>query len=392
MGKLNRKWCVLAAVPLLVMLLSPAVLAVEIKSGSMVDVSGDPVKGPLFISGENLTVNADVDGDVFAAGQSITINGQVNGDVIAAGNSVRVNGKIIGDVRAVANTVDINGLVYRNITGAASSITIGTDADINGDVLLMAKGFTIAGNVDGQVLGSAEQVQLNGIIDDNVRLWDVNHLTIGPPAVINGSITYNSDNQAQVSSAAKIGSITKLTPTAQADQTAQNTGWGGFSWWGLLWSLAAGLIIWGAAQWLLPQLFPRLSKTAEESTGASLGWGFIALLVAPLAFILLSLTVIGIPLVIILLFSLIIIFILSEVIVSDTLGRIIARSFNWEGRVPLIVPFLMSLLLIDLLSRIPVGGFFVKLIAACFALGMVILTIYRYRVDDSPAQLPPSDI
>jgi len=374
------------------MLLSPAVLAVESKSGSMVDVSGDLVKGPLFVSGENLTVNADVDGDVFAAGQSVTINGQVNGDVIAAGNSVRVNGKINGDVRAAANTVDINGLVDGNITGAASSITIGSDADINGDVLLMGRSFAINGAVAGQVLGSAEQVQLNGSIDEDVRLWDVDYLTIGPPAVINGSIIYNSDNQAQISSAAKTGAITKLAPAVHKDQTSQDTGWGGFSWWGLLWSLAAGLIIWGAAQWLLPQLFPRLAKTVEESPGASLGWGFITLLVAPLAFILLSLTVIGIPLVIILLFSLIIIFILSEVIVSDTLGRIIARSFNWEGRVPLIVPFLMSLLLIDLLSRIPVGGFFVKLIAACFALGMVILTIYRYRIDDSPAQLPPSDI
>lgn len=352
----------------------------------MVNVSSGSIKGPLFVSGSNITVDADVDGDVFAAGQSVTINGQVKGDIIAAGSSVLVNGSVLGDVRAAANTIDVNGAVDGSVTAAGNSVSISKGASIKRDVLLMGNTIYVSGPIGGQVLGNGNQIQLNAPINGEVRLWDVQTLVIGPLAIIGGMVTYGSNNQAQLAPDAKIGSISRVNPPVQPQKNTNNVPKQGFSWWAVLWSWAAGFLIWGAAQLLMPRLLPKLSETAQETPWPTLGWGLLTLLVAPMAILLLMITVIGIPLAFISIFAYIISFMVAKVIVSDALARSLVGYFKRDGRVvALVIPFLLTLLVVVLLTKIPVIGFFVSLVVASLALGMIVLSVYRCRRDKSPA-------
>jgi len=382
-----RGWSVLSAALLLLALMVSPAAAVELRSGDMVNVSSGYIKGPLFVSGNNITVDADVDGDVFAAGQSVTINGRVNGDVLAAANSVRIGGSVLGDVRAAANTIDFNSPIEGSITAAGNSIGISTAATVKRDVLLMGNTIYVAGPIGGQVLGNGNQIQLNSAINGDVRLWDVQTLTVGPAAVIGGVVTYGSDNQAQIAPEAKIGAISRVNPTVQPRTvpTGPAIPARGISWGAVIWSWAAGLLLWAMAQLLVPRLLPRLSNTAQKAPLPTLGWGILALLLFPMAVLLLMITVIGIPLAFVMIFAYIIIFIAAKVMVGDFLARAMLGSFKWAGRVSQFIAFAVVLLVLVVLSKISMAGFFVSLLIICFALGMVVLTIYRLRPGKSIA-------
>jgi hypothetical protein len=73
------------------------------------------------------------------------------------------------------------------------------------------------GNIEGQAMGSANQINLNGPINGDIRIWNVQTLIVGPSAII-GTATYNSANQAQVDVHAKVGKMTQLSPPVSPER------------------------------------------------------------------------------------------------------------------------------------------------------------------------------
>jgi len=370
-----------------VLLLSCPVLAVEISTGDSVNLPSGTIKGPLFISGNNITVNADVTGDVFAAGSSISINGNVTGDVLAAGNTIRIGGNVSGDVRAAGNMVDIVGKVGGSATGAGQTISIPQGAIIGKDALLFGNTANISGSIQGQVLGAAGTTfDLNGPVGSDVRLWGVQQLNLGPNAVISGSVTYNSANQATVSTSARTGQLTRLEPPVRPERNVNMPRHNDFSWGGTIFMWIAGLLIWGAITLLFPRFMPRLSQVLAGTPMASLGWGFLALLVIPLGVILFMITIIGLPLAMILLFVYILILSLSKLLVADSLSHYLTQKYGWQKSGAHFLTLALVFLAFLILGRIPVAGFVITLIIGSWALGIIIMTITGHRGAD---RLPP---
>lgn len=377
----KNKWLILLIASFLVFGCTLAATAVETRSGDMVNVAAGNLTGPLFISGNNLTVNANIEGDVFAAGSSITINGNVNGDVIAAGNTISVNGPVSGDIRIAGNTIDIGSTVGGSITAAGNTIFLREPSNVYRDVMLFGNTINMHGIVKGQALGSGNQIYLQGPIGGNVQIWDVQSLNIGPSAAITGSLTYRSANAAQIDPAAKISSISQLPPIAkpQPNVPVPRAVAHGIAWTAVLISVIAGFIIWGAFYLIFPRLLPRVGQVAYGSFLPKLGWGFLTLLVAPLAVLVLLITVIGIPLAFIVLFLYILILCLAKVLVSDYIVRFLAQRNNWAGKGNVIAAFIVTLLLLAVAAKIPMVGFFISLIIASVAFGLVVTAIARWR-------------
>lgn len=373
----NRKlgWFGLLSTLLLILFMTTSAMAAEIRTGDMVNLTNGELKGPLFVSGNNIVINVDVDGDVFAAGQSITINGAINGDVIAAANAVRINGNVLGDVRAIANTIDVNGQVEGNLTGAGNAIGLREPSKIKRDAILFGNTVEFFGKIEGQALGSANQININGPIYGDIRIWNVQTLIVGPSAII-GTATYNSANQAQVDVYAKVDKLTQLSPPVSPEKNIPKRN---ISWLGVLWWWAAGILSWGAFYMLFPGLLPRIVKTALNAPWPTLGWGSLGLLVMPLAALVLMSTIIGIPLSLLLIFTYIIILCLSKIIAADFLSRYLVSYFKWKKSGPFIGSFLAIFLTLIVLTKIPILSFFLNWIIASMALGMLILTIWQLR-------------
>lgn len=371
-----RVGCLLMTMLIIVTLLTPVVMAVETRQGDSVYIPPGLVKGPLFVTGNSVVVDADVDGDLFAAGQNIVINGKVEGDVLVAAQSVRIASAVKGDVRAAGNDVTIQSPISGNVTAAGNSIRLEAASRIGRDALLFGNSLELLGVVDRQVMGAAESLRLTGSIGNDLKLWEINNLNLAPSAVVGGSLIYKSPQQAQIASGAKISGETRWEQSI-INQTPQRSAQHAFSWVSLLIWFATGLVLWGFGFLLFPALWQRLSATVQEAPGASLGWGLLLLVTLPLIMLVFMVTVIGIPLALIILFVYILVIMLAKVILGDILGRYLLKSFNWEGKLSMWLGFMLGFALVLLLSKIPIVGFVVSLAAACIAMGTIAISLYN---------------
>ncbi|MDD3023191.1 MAG: hypothetical protein PHE26_04750 [Syntrophomonadaceae bacterium] len=137
---------------------------------------------------------------------------------------------------------------------------------------------------------------------------------------------------------------------------------------------------------MFPVLFPRMGKVAKDEPWSTLGWGFLAIMLIPLSALLLMITVVGIPLALLFLLVYVIVLLIAKIIAADFLARCLSNYFKWEGRIPFILPFMLAFTALILLARIPILGFIINLIAASLALGMLVLTFYRWRIQSPEVQ------
>ena len=374
MQRKNARALIVLVVLILTLLVTASAGAVEVRSGETVIVPEGNVKGPLFISGNNITINADVNGDIFAVGQLITINGRVDGDIIAGANTLKVDGVVLGDIRAAAIFMEINGQVEGSVTGAAQTIELGK-VTVGREVMLFGSEVDVSGTILGDALGSANQYSINGPVNGNVRIWDVGELVIGPSAVVGGNVTYRSANQARIDPAAQTGAVTRLTPQVKKTEQPQE----GIPWIGFLIFYIMGVVVWGAFYLLFPRLLPQPGSSITYAPLPAMGWGFLSLLLTPLAVLVLMITVIGIPIALILLLAYIIIISLAKIIVADYASRYMLGRYQWQGRGSFIGAFLAAFFVLIALGKLPVAGLFITLIVVSIALGTVILSISRFR-------------
>jgi len=377
MKKHARKIVLLLAVAALaVICLAVPAGAVQIIGGNMVTVPEGQIMGPLFVSGNDVAVNADVDGDVFAAGQTITINGKINGDLLAAGRIVRVNSNVQGNARCAAAEVEIKGKVGQSLTAAAQEVRQLEGSRVDRDALLFGSRVALSGLVGRQVLGSCENIRLNGPVGGDIHLWSVGELQVGPEADIRGNLFYASAKQAVVTSEAKIGGSTKWERILPAQSKAHQAG---INWWAQLIWFAAGVMLWFVLSLIFPRLWGSLSQNINRTPWLTLGWGFLLLLLAPLAVLLLLVTIIGIPLAMLLAMAYTLLLYAGKIIAGDAISRLLAGRLHWEGWMYNIFAFKISFAVLILLTKIPVLGFFINVVVVCLALGAVFLAIYHWR-------------
>jgi cytoskeletal protein CcmA (bactofilin family) len=377
MFKTSHKLIVLIMIALFVFSLAAPAGAYEVKSGDMVMIPEGKIQGPLFLAGESLVLNADVDGDVFAAGQNITINGRVNGDLLAAGRSVRINGDITGDIRCAGADIDFRGELGQSFTAFANEVRLLEGSRVNKDLLIFASSAALSGVVDRQVLGSGGTISLNGPIGSDVRFWSVENLKVGPSGSIAGKLHYGSPNQASVSPEAKITGATEWEQIESARRESPRPA--GVNWvFQLVWFIA-GVLVWGMFALIFPRIWAGLSQNTLQTPWSALGWGFLFLLVTPLASLLLLITVVGIPLSLSMMAAYAALLYAGKIIAGDAVGRYLARRFSWEGRIHSIFPFMIGFAGLILLGKIPVVGFLISIVAASIAIGAVFLAVGRTR-------------
>ena len=126
-------------------------------------------------------------------------------------------------------------------------------------------------------------------------------------------------------------------------------------------------------------LFPGFFQSTSRAVGAgwrTFGLGFAALVVTPVAIILVALTLIGLPLALISLGLYFIGLYLSLVFVGAFLGWLFFKPDQPRGGRTLWAYFVGLLVLVILVS-LPVIGAVLKLLACCLGLGALILQLFR---------------
>ncbi len=376
MIKLNKKlFLSLAAI---LILLPSLAHASEIKSGNSVYLSKEEtINGNLYTASNSITIDGEIKGDLVAVAQTITINGRLDGDLIAAAQTVTVNGEINGNIRLASNSAHLNGLTARNVNFIGNSLTIGKEAKIGWDLLSGALNTDIMGSVGGSVYGGGDNLILSGQVAKDFNFsgnQSVQTIILTKEAVINGNLYYNENAKINLQDGATVSGQTNIVKNEKNKQPDSNS-----YIWSLLYRIFAALILGLVLIYVGKNLLLKLHITGQEKILTSFFWGLLAFLVAPAAIILLTFTIIGIPLAIILLISWVLFFWLGKILTAIFLGREILKLFakNKLKDKNLILALATGVIIAWLLFSIPVIGWILSFVASCFGLGTLIVYLRK---------------
>ncbi|MGB9964437.1 bactofilin family protein [Halobacterium hubeiense] len=334
-----RRALVLALVAVLALSTFAGVAAADDRAGGTVVVEeGETVTNGLQATGGTVVVRGTVEGDLdaFAGAVDVAESGTVTGDLSGAAGSIRVAGTVDGSVDVAAGSIDVTetGVVRGNLTGGAGSFThAGT---INGSVRVGAGSVALAStaSVGGDFVYDGEFTQAEG-------------------ATVGGEVRHDPDlGSMQVSVLPEIA-----------------------SWLLTLYFLALTLFV-GA---LLLVALPGVSATVADATANSplrtLGAGFAALVGAPFALVLLSLTVVGIPVAVVGAFLYALAVALSYVWGAYAVGAWLLSQADREHRW---LALLAGVLAVHAVGYVPFLGALVEFAVLLFGLGGLTVAAYRH--------------
>lgn len=236
-------------------------------------------------SGGSVTVPPDTtrEGNLSTMGGTVVVEGTLDGSLDGLAGSVLITGTVTGDVEASAGSVRISGTVEGDVEVAAGSVTVGRDGRVGGSLRTGTGALTIDGIVEGDVEAGAET------------------LTVGETATIGGNIQYDAET-ISIADGATVGGTVERVDDIAVDTSLPVVGPvdfegplfppGLFTAFGLLVNAALGAVLLLAA----PGFARRVTDTGTDEAPKSLGAGLLALVGIPVALLLLTVTIVGIPL------------------------------------------------------------------------------------------------
>ena len=326
--------------------------------------SSQVVNGDYFAFGDSVEISGTINGDLYASGGQVVIDGRVNGDVLVAGGRVRLSGTVSQDVRAAGGQVTITGNVGRNLTVAGGNVENDSPALVRGGLVAAGGSVDLSAPVEGPAKVAAGTLIVRNRIGADLDAA-VRTLRLASKADVQGNVNYWSGREAAVSEGARIGGkiVRNVSPERPRFFPAAFFAWAVFVSINFFSTLILGL--------LSIRFFPRFHQsvvlTLADRTWASLGIGFIAAVVLPVACALLFATVAGIPLGLVLLAASFILLYWSRIYAIARIGEAIlarlrpASSRTWA--------FVLGLFVYYILAIIPFVGWLVVPLVVLFGLG-----------------------
>lgn len=338
------------------------------ENGSVSVAKSEVINDDLFVGAQTVTLDGTVNGDVFIGADSVTINGIVNGNLHVGASSVILKGAVKGNVYVGSGNVAVNSSVIGgSIIAGAGTISIDKDSSIGGSIIAGAGSITI----DSQVKRSV--------------YLGVGSATIGASAVIGKDLYYgvaeDGDKVIIAEGAVIAGETHRLeTAVAKPEVTRREitSGFKSAKVFTTILSFIGAIIVGLLYSKLFNNHFRETAGLVSKSFWKSLGIGFLVTLTAIPVFIILMITVIGIPLTGVLFLILMLYMYLAKIVVGFSLGIWMSGKFNWK-KLSTFATFAVGLLALYLLKSIPFVGGFISLTVLWVGLGALTLQIFSAK-------------
>ena len=184
-----------------------------VRTGEYVSLGDEQeVEGNFYALGNTVSVSGSINGDLYATAGSITLNGPVRDDVFFLGGTVALHASTSEDVRIIAGDVTIAESIGGSLAIFAGRVKILSTATIAGDVLVYGGTVTIEGKVEGQVLGSVDNLRIDAPIVGGVDVV-AGSLILGERADVTGDVRYQSASDiVRAPGAIVTGNLTAVAP------------------------------------------------------------------------------------------------------------------------------------------------------------------------------------
>jgi hypothetical protein len=326
---------------------------------------------PYFAYGENVTVSGTVNGDTYVAGGNILIDGNINGDLLVVGGNIEILGNVKEDVRIIGGQVTIKGKVGKNVSVAGGNIKIGDTAVVTGSFVAAGGNIEILGPINDNIDIAGGNITLNSKV---AKAFDViaEQITLGEKASILGKFEYWSNNNPEIAQAAVVkGQVIKHPLPAYLE--SKKGDWENFK------AEAdkaetGGRVIGTLSLLLIGMLFVKFAKKfmlrsseiIHNSFWKSMGIGFLVVILTPLLFITLLITVIGAPIALVIMAMYLVMLYLVKIFVIFSLGtKILPNKSPY-------LAYLLGLVIYALVVAIPWLGDFTNFIVLLVGMGAMI--------------------
>jgi hypothetical protein len=339
--------------------------------------AGEVHQGWYFAGGDNVYIDGTINGDAFIAGGIVEINGTINGELFVAGGQVSVNGKVTDRVIAAGGNVRLAGRTDKSIIAAGGSVIL-TRVGSAGENLLGAGGNVM---VDGTVGGNARLAgghvdiggEVKGNLDDASEYFRTEN-----GAVVRGDLTVATKDSANVEIAQ---GTTRGTYTLKIHKEEAESRILGFRPWRIICKLLFMLSLFVCAlvlSFMFPKQILSIGTTMMERPGESVLAGIATLIFAPIAAVVLFITVIGVPLGILLLGYYFWLMYLSQLTLGVALGFRLMSSDGKQGWA-LFGTVAVGMLIVDAVTFIPFVNVIVILAGLVLGVGaLAIVTREQY--------------
>ncbi len=332
--------------------------------------------GDYFGAGASLGPGSAVAGDAFVAGGEVILNRPVDGDAVLSGGSIHVGERIGSDLYAAGGDILVNASVGHNARLAGGRVHLTRHAEVAGRATIAGSRIRVDGSIGGPLAIYGDSVVIDGEIRDAVAVVARN-LELGPNTRIHGRLTYRTANEPQISEQAVIrGGMQRSSFELQKkdlEPVARTLVWVGAA------LFTSGLFLVGLLIVLLaPDALTAVVRELRSRPLPSFLLGFALIVCVPVAAVLATLSVIGIPLGLVLLFIWPVIvtlgYLMGVIFCADTLAGLFSRQ-RPAGRALRIMGLAVTLIALMLLSRVLFIGVPLILLLLFVGTGALVLAI-----------------
>lgn len=297
----------------------------------------------------------------------ISINGNVEDDLGLAGNMIIVKGGVGGSLRVVGANVLVEGKVGQDLMVAGGTAVLAKSGLVEGDLVMAGGVLEIRGEVAGDVLIDGGLATINNKVGGSVRAEIDDQLSLGSQAIIAGNLVYQAPRQAQIAEGTQVFGETEFKKLVKRNLT------GVFSsalslvfLLKILMGMATGLVL----VYLLKKFTTSTISEALNSFWPNLGLGFAALILTPIAVIILLVTVVGVGLGVLLGVIYALLAVLALSLAGIAFGSWLLKIIKKEHRYPVDwQPVVLGVIVISFLKFVPFLGWLVVFVFILLVLG-----------------------
>lgn len=268
--------------------------AIDVVSDTEVSIPADKtIDDDLAAGGTTIDVAGQIKGNLYAGGSTIIVTGPVTGGLHAAGSEVTLNGPVGDDLWAAGGTLTVHSTVEHNLGLAGGTITLAPEATVGRDAMVAGNHVMIDCAIGHNLNIGATTAVVSGHISGKVDAY-VDKLTLTETAIVDHDLTVYSPNPPEIAPGAQVKGAIHYHPTERARQVSlfeQFRGWVA----GWLTSCASAIVLGFVLLYFFPNQIVRVTEVLRRQTGKSLLVGAVSLIAAPIATIMITASVIGIP-------------------------------------------------------------------------------------------------
>lgn len=347
------------------------------------------VGGDVLRAGET-SVQLQASRDVLAVGAAITLEGAIAQDTHVAGFDVDVDATTGGDLLAMGFSVSMRGTVGGDLTASGFNVRTASGAQIAGNARIAGGRITIDGPILGALAAAGGKVTLNSEVTGDVLLAGET-LTFGPDARIGGTLTYSAPERLDIPVHVVPADRISFEPY-QRSKVMKNAHemWSDWEYpvlptfltilSGFLVTLGFFFVIGALFLTLAPTQVRHLRRSIDARPGMALLSGVIGLSMlfglVPIS----VLTVVGLPLVPIVLLALVALWTLGYVLGAYVLAMRVLRGVGTDENPAIwlrLFALILGVTIVSLLNFIPVVGWMANFALVLLGIGGMTTALFE---------------